>query len=88
MGGHHVYVLACADGTYYTGYTTDVERRVAEHDAGEGARYTRGRTPVDLRHVESFETRSAAQAREYEVKSLTRAEKSALISEDDPALTD
>jgi len=42
---HHVYVIECADGTLYTGYTTDVERRVAEHDAGEGAKYTRGRTP-------------------------------------------
>ena len=49
--GHHVYVIECADGTLYTGYTTDVERRVAEHDAGEGAKYTRGRTPVTLRHV-------------------------------------
>lgn len=88
MGGHHVYVLACADGTYYTGYTTDVERRVEEHDAGEGARYTRGRTPVELRHVETFDSRSAAQAREHEVKSLTRAEKSALIDGEDPTLND
>ena len=45
-GDHHVYVLECADGSLYTGYTTDVERRVAEHDAGEGAKYTRGRTPA------------------------------------------
>ncbi|NIU68757.1 MAG: GIY-YIG nuclease family protein, partial [Actinobacteria bacterium] len=42
MAAHWVYVVRCADGTYYTGYTTDVERRVAEHDAGEGAKYTRG----------------------------------------------
>jgi putative endonuclease len=48
---HHVYVLRCSDDTFYTGYTTDVERRVAEHDAGEGAKYTRGRTPVELVHV-------------------------------------
>ncbi|MFB6220828.1 MAG: GIY-YIG nuclease family protein, partial [Halolamina sp.] len=61
---HYVYVLACADGTFYTGYTTDVERRVAEHNAGEGAKYTRGRTPVEAVHVEEFETRSAAMARE------------------------
>ena len=48
---HHVYVLECADGSLYTGYTTDLERRVAEHDAGEGAKYTRGRTPVELVHA-------------------------------------
>lgn len=76
---HYTYVIECADGTLYTGYTTDVERRVAEHDAGEGARYTRGRTPVELRHVESFETRSAAMSREYEIKQLSSEEKRRLI---------
>ena len=61
VGGrvHYVYVLECADDTYYTGYTTDVERRVAEHDAGEGAKYTRGRTPVELVHVERFDSKFA-----------------------------
>jgi len=76
---HHVYVLECSDGTYYTGYTTDVERRVAEHDAGDGAKYTRGRTPVELVYTESFETQSAAMSREYELKQLSRAEKEALV---------
>jgi len=76
---HHVYVLECSDGTYYTGYTTDVQRRVAEHDAGEGAKYTRGRTPVELRHTESFESKSAAMSREHEIKRLSRAEKEALF---------
>jgi len=80
---HYVYVIECADGTLYTGYTTDVERRVAEHDAGEGAKYTRGRTPVTLRHVEPFDSRSAAMSREHEIKSLARAEKEALIESDD-----
>ena len=74
-----MYVIECADGTLYTGYTTDVERRVAEHDAGQGAKYTRGRTPVTLRHVESFGSRSAAMSREHAIKLLTRAEKQALI---------
>ncbi|MFB6070006.1 MAG: GIY-YIG nuclease family protein [Halanaeroarchaeum sp.] len=78
---HHVYVLSCADGTYYTGYTTDVERRVAEHDAGEGARYTRGRTPVELVHVEDFDSRSAAMSREYEIKQLSRAAKTRLVED-------
>ncbi|WP_136717602.1 GIY-YIG nuclease family protein [Halorientalis salina] len=76
---HYVYVLRCADDTLYTGYTTDVERRVREHDAGEGAKYTRGRTPVDCVHVESFETKSAAMSREYEIKQLSRAEKERLV---------
>ena len=76
---HYVYVLDCADGTYYTGYTTDVERRVAEHDAGEGAKYTRGRTPVELVHVEEYETRSAAMSREHGIKSLSRRQKERLV---------
>ncbi|MBP1986403.1 GIY-YIG nuclease family protein [Halolamina salifodinae] len=81
---HYVYVLSCADGTLYTGYTTDVARRVAEHDAGEGAKYTRGRTPVDLVHVESFESKSAAMSREYAIKQLSRTEKERLV-ESSPA---
>jgi len=76
---HYVYVLECSDGTYYTGYTTDVQRRVAEHEAGEGAKYTRGRTPVELKHTESFESKSAAMSREYEIKQLSRAEKTDLF---------
>ncbi|GAB3320299.1 GIY-YIG nuclease family protein [Haloplanus rallus] len=80
---HYVYVLECVDGTYYTGYTTDVERRVAEHEAGEGAKYTRGRTPVELRHVERYETRSAAMSREHEIKSLSRRAKERLVTDPD-----
>jgi putative endonuclease len=76
---HYVYVLRCADDTLYTGYTIDVERRVREHDAGEGAKYTRGRTPVELVHVESFGTKSAAMSREYEIKQLSRTEKARLV---------
>lgn len=76
---HYVYVIECADGTLYTGYTTDVERRVAEHDAGDGAKYTRGRTPVDLLHVECFETRGEAMSREHEIKRLSRTEKERLV---------
>jgi len=76
---HYVYVLECADGSLYTGYTTDVERRVAEHDAGEGAKYTRGRTPVELVHVEEYGTRSAAMSREHEIKALSRREKERLV---------
>ncbi|MFT4882760.1 MAG: putative endonuclease [Natronomonas sp.] len=76
---HYVYVLECADRSLYTGYTTDVERRVREHDAGDGAKYTRGRTPVELVHTESFESKSEAMSREYEIKQLSRAEKERLV---------
>lgn len=79
MTAHWTYVLECADGTFYTGYTTDVERRVREHDSGNGAKYTRGRTPVTLVHAESFETRSAAMSREYEIKQLSRRRKERLV---------
>jgi putative endonuclease len=78
-GNHHVYVLRCADDTLYTGYTTDIERRVEEHDSGEGAKYTRGRTPVELVHVESFDSQSAAMSREYEIKQFSRARKESLV---------
>jgi len=78
---HYVYVLRCSDDSLYTGYTTDVQRRVEEHDAGEGAKYTRGRTPVELVHVESFASKSAAMSREYEIKQFSRARKERLIEE-------
>jgi len=83
VSDHYVYVLECADDTFYTGYTTDVERRVSEHDAGEGAKYTRGRTPVSLVHVEGFDSRSAAMSREHEIKSLSRVEKERLVAASD-----
>ncbi|WP_436923322.1 GIY-YIG nuclease family protein [Halosimplex amylolyticum] len=78
---HFVYVLRCCDDTFYTGYTTDVERRVREHDAGEGAKYTRGRTPVRLVHVEEFDSQSAAMSREYAIKQRSRAAKERLFDE-------
>ncbi|WP_074793070.1 GIY-YIG nuclease family protein [Haloferax larsenii] len=78
---HFVYVLRCSDDSLYTGYTTDVERRVAEHDAGEGAKYTRGRTPVELVHVESYDSKSKAMSREYEIKQLSRRQKLDLVDQ-------
>ena len=84
VSDHCVYVLRCADDTLYTGYTTDVERRVAEHGAGEGAKYTRGRTPVELVHLEQHVSKSAALRREHEIKSRSRAEKEALIDGTEP----
>ena len=76
---HHVYILECADGTYYTGYTTNVERRVEEHNAGTGAKYTRGRTPVEVIHTETYDNQSAAMQREYAIKQLRRPAKEKLV---------
>ncbi|KAB7513505.1 GIY-YIG nuclease family protein [Halosegnis rubeus] len=76
---HYVYVIECADGSFYTGYTTDVQRRVAEHDAGKGSKYTRGRTPVELRYTEQFDTKGAAMSREHEIKQLSRRQKERLV---------
>lgn len=78
---HYVYILKCADGTYYTGYTTDPVRRTQVHNTGKGAKYTRARRPVELIHTEEFDDRAEAQRREYAIKQLTRAEKEKLTLE-------
>ncbi len=75
-----VYVVECADRTYYTGVATDVAGRVATHNAGKGAKYTRGRRPVTLRHVERARDRGAALRREHVIKRLPRAAKRILIT--------
>lgn len=77
---HCVYVVECSDGTLYTGYTTDVGRRIEEHNAGKGATYTAGRNPVTVRYVEYHGSRSAAQSREHEIKSCSRTEKEELLA--------
>ena len=81
MTVHWTYIVECSDGSFYTGYATDVERRVREHDRGEGAKYTRGRTPVELVHAERFDSKSAAMSREHEIKQLSQAEKERLIGD-------
>ena len=78
MTDHYVYLLRCGDDTLYTGYTTDPERRVAEHNAGDGAKYTRGRTPVKQVHLETFDSQGAAMRREHAIKQLPRTEKKRL----------
>jgi len=80
MSDHFVYILECADGSLYTGYTTDVARRLAEHNAQNGAKYTRGRTPVELLYSERFDSRSAAMSREYEIKQFSRGAKERLVA--------
>jgi predicted GIY-YIG superfamily endonuclease len=74
-----VYILRCADGTLYTGWTNDVERRVAQHNAGRGARYTRARRPVTLAYREEVPDRSAAMRREWAIKKLDRERKERLV---------
>lgn len=71
-------MVECRDGTLYTGWTTDVARRVAAHSAGRGAKYTRGRAPVRLVYAEACAGKSAALRREAAIKKLTRAQKLAL----------
>lgn len=78
---NYTYILRCADGTLYTGWTNDLEKRLAAHNAGLGAKYTKSRRPVTLVYAESFATKEEAMRREYRVKRLSRAEKLALISE-------
>ncbi|MCE9643396.1 MAG: GIY-YIG nuclease family protein [Candidatus Andersenbacteria bacterium] len=75
-----VYILRCSDNTLYTGWTTDIGKRVEAHNAGKGARYTRARLPVTLVHSESFTTKELAMKREYEIKQLSRLEKARLIT--------
>jgi putative endonuclease len=77
--GWFVYVVKCADGTLYTGITTDLDRRVAQHNAGTASKYTRDRRPVTLAYAEPHPDRSAASKREAAVKALTRRQKDALI---------
>lgn len=79
MDAHYMYVVACCDGSWYTGYTTDVERRVAAHNAGTGARYTRARGPVELVVSARFSTKREAMAAEYRFKRLDRAHKERLV---------
>ncbi len=73
------YILRCADGSLYTGWTNDLEKRLAAHNAGTASKYTRTRRPVALVYAERFESKQAAMSREWHIKRLTRAEKLALI---------
>jgi predicted GIY-YIG superfamily endonuclease len=80
MARWFVYVVRCRDGSLYTGISTDVGDRVAAHNAGKGARYTRARLPVQVVHVERKRSRSTALKREAAIKALSRGEKLALVA--------
>ena len=75
-----VYILRCADGTLYTGITNDLERRLAEHESGQGAKYTKGRGPLKLMYQEICQGRGLASKREMEIKRLDRKAKLLLVS--------
>ncbi|WP_240649006.1 GIY-YIG nuclease family protein [Anaerosphaera multitolerans] len=76
---YFVYIVQCSDGTLYTGYTNNLEKRIQTHNEKKGAKYTKSRTPVKLKYFESFEDKSKAMKREYEIKKLKREEKLTLI---------
>lgn len=78
---YYTYIIECADGTFYTGYTNDLEMRIKKHN-GEikgGAKYTKGRSPVSLKYYEQFATKQEAMKREYALKQLPKKEKETLV---------
>lgn len=75
----YCYILECADGTFYTGWTTDPERRLAQHNRGVGAKYTSLRRPVKLVYVEEHPNRTSAMKRELAIKKMKRTQKSKLV---------
>ena len=77
---NYTYMLKCSDGTLYTGWTNDLEKRVEAHNSGKGAKYTKARRPVELAYYEEFETKEQAMKREYAIKKLGRKEKQKLIA--------
>ena len=77
--GWQVYIVRCTDSTLYTGVAKDLDARIEQHNSGRGAKYTRGRGPVDLVYSERAKNRSAAQQREHEIKRMAASDKTALI---------
>ncbi len=78
---NYTYIVKCRDGSLYTGWTTDLERRIKMHNEGRGAKYTKSRRPVQLVYYESFETKPEAMRREYGLKQLGHKEKERLIAD-------
>lgn len=79
---NYVYIVECQDGTLYTGWTVDIDKRLADHNQGKGAKYTRGRHPVILRYLEKVDTKQEACQREYYLKQLSRTAKLNLIGKE------
>lgn len=76
---NYAYIVRCSDGTLYTGWTNNLEKRIRDHNAGRGAKYTKSRLPVELAYFESFERKQDAMRREWEIKQMERKEKLRMI---------
>ena len=76
---NYTYILKCKDGTYYTGWTNNLEKRLKDHNEGRGAKYTKARLPVSLIYYEEFQAKEEAMRREYAIKRMTRCEKENLM---------
>lgn len=83
MNNYYTYIVECSDNTLYTGYTTDISRRISEHNNGTGAKYTRGRAPVVLKYVEFCNSKSNAMRREYEIKQYSAKNKRDILCDVD-----
>lgn len=77
---NYTYILKCADGSLYTGWTNDLGKRINDHNTGRGAKYTKARRPVELVHYETFGTKEEAMKREYAIKQMSRAKKVSLFT--------
>lgn len=82
----YIYIVECKDGSLYTGWTTDINKRIKEHNKGKGAKYTRGRRPIVLKYFEQFNTKEEAMKREYQIKKMNRRDKLKLLESIDPKL--
>lgn len=76
----YIYIVQCQDGSYYTGWTNQLEKRIKAHNNGKGAKYTKARKPVKLIYYETYSNKREAMKREYEIKKLTRKQKEKLIN--------
>lgn len=83
---NYTYIVRCSDNTLYCGWTNDLKKRLASHNSGKGAKYTRSRNPVELVYIECFDTKEEAMSREFAIKHLTRQEKLDLINQFDSSL--
>ena len=80
---NYTYIVRCSDGSLYTGWTNDLEKRIRAHNDGKGAKYTKYRRPVILEYYEEFQTKEEAMRREWEIKQMNREEKLRMIRADD-----
>lgn len=78
---NYTYIIRCSDGSLYTGWTNNLEKRLESHNSGNGAKYTRNRRPVELVYAERFETKNEAMSREWHIKRMSREDKLKLIDD-------